>query len=137
MNRARVSDLGRALRVLGDYSEQLVPATATSEQLQQIREDLQRALGLVTDAGGAAHTTKCRQHPSGAVEPGTDGGCLICLQRQGLAAKAVAGNAPAEAVASAIEQLGERAAVGLYGGHAVARVLNAAHPRRAVKGPCA
>ncbi|MEU6340212.1 hypothetical protein ABZ883_04585 [Streptomyces sp. NPDC046977] len=135
MNRARVADLGRALRVLGSYGEQLAPVTATSEQLQQIREDLQRALGLVADADTAAPTTTCRQHPNGPVEPGTDGGCLICLQRRGLAARADNTDVPAEVVAAAIEELGEQQAIAVYGGVAVARVLNARNPVRLTKGP--
>ncbi|MFJ5217239.1 hypothetical protein ACIP98_21260 [Streptomyces sp. NPDC088354] len=135
MNRAKVADLGRALRVLGAYGEQLVPATATSEQLAQIREDLRRALAMVADADGEAPTTRCPQHPHGPVEPGTDGDCLLCHTRRGRAARAGAEDVPAEVVAAAIEELGEQQAITVYGGAAVARVLNAAYPRRPVKGP--
>ncbi|MCM1977181.1 hypothetical protein [Streptomyces sp. G1] len=88
MNRTVLSDLGRALRVLGGHGDELSPTTATTEQLDEIAADLQRARHLLSEAERPTPTTNCQDHPYGPIEPETDGECLLCgiRRRRGLAA---------------------------------------------------
>lgn len=88
MNRTVLRDLGRALRVLGTHGDQLEPATATTEQLDEIAADMQRARRILGDAERPPPTTDCAEHPYGPVEPPADPAdpptrtCLFCTLRR-------------------------------------------------------
>lgn len=130
MNRTVLADLARALRVLGHHGETLAPATATTEQLHEIAEDIARARRLLAAAERPAPTTDCPEHPNGPVEPGTDRQCLLCRNRRHRADAAdEAPGIPVTVVLSVVEELGEEAATQMYGGRVVAKALAASHPR--------
>ncbi|MEW2164351.1 hypothetical protein AB0912_15365 [Streptomyces sp. NPDC007084] len=120
MNRTAISDLGRALRLLGQYGDDLSQASATPETLEQIRNDLIKARGLLDTVAQPAPTTKCSEHPQGPTEPGTDGECLLCGIRSTRASRADSDDVSRSTVAGVINQLGTDAALRMYGPRAVA-----------------
>lgn len=124
MNRTAISDLGRALRVLGQHGDDLSQASATPETLEQIRADLIHARRLLETVATPAPTTNCAEHPRGPVEPGTDDECLLCRVRSSRSTQAESTDVPVAAVIGVIEQLGSEAAVRMYGGRAVASANN-------------
>lgn len=81
MNHAEATELGRALRVIGEHGEMLT-ATTTTEKIQEIRKDLARATRLLEDSAGPAPATDCPEHPYGAVDEGAPDRCLFCQSRR-------------------------------------------------------
>ncbi|MBC9729908.1 hypothetical protein [Streptomyces sp. TRM68367] len=131
MNRTVIRDLAAALQALGEHGERLTPTEATPEQLREIGEDMARVRRLFAEADADAPTTRCRRHPHGPVEPGTEGGCLLCRIRPAARHPRPAEAAPLHEVREFIAQHGEAAATRRYGGPATARALNTpARPHR-------
>ncbi|NEB74171.1 hypothetical protein G3I40_02785 [Streptomyces sp. SID14478] len=82
MNHAQLTALGRALRVLGEHGQEIT-ADTPQDKLHEWRGDLKRALDLLEDtATGAPPTTRCAEHPNGAVDASAPDLCLICETRR-------------------------------------------------------
>lgn len=121
MNHPAIAELLRTLRSLGETGTRLTPATVTDEALEHISRNLNRARGLLETTRRPAPRTRCRQHPRGPVEPGTDGGCLLCTTRRRRAASDPVDRPPVELVLRTLTEAGEQEAVRHFGARAVAR----------------
>ncbi|MBW1595882.1 hypothetical protein [Streptomyces sp. JJ38] len=92
MSHSEVRELQNALSTAGDIVFNL-EAQPPADQLDEVADALQRALGAVRALQGAhGGTTGCREHPMGAVDPlyGDKedplppgwGKCLLCNDRR-------------------------------------------------------
>ncbi|WP_328434520.1 hypothetical protein [Streptomyces sp. NBC_00425] len=119
------TELGSALRALGEHGERLLAFAAAPEQLDEIGEGLDRARRLLTDARAELGPSGCRLHPTAPVDPAAGGGCLFCAtnRRRGLAAAAVVEEAPTSVICRAVVEQGHEAAVARYGARAVTRAI--------------
>lgn len=127
MNRSPLSDLGRALRLLGEHGDRLGIFEAAPEQLEEIGADLTRAHKLLTAARAAAGPSGCRIHRDAPTDPAADGACLFCTtnRRRGQLTEqaTVTATLPLETVARAVADLGQDEAVRRYGPRTVTRAL--------------
>ncbi|MEU6513694.1 hypothetical protein [Streptomyces sp. NPDC046978] len=132
MNRTAIRDLATALRRVGEHGDALAAITPGPEQLRLIREDLEQARQLLEHArlllaaaAGPARTTRCPEHPTGPVEPDTDGECLLCRIRRGRAATAAVAHQEVTAaqVLEVIDELGTDTAIRQFGGRAVSAAI--------------
>jgi hypothetical protein len=81
MNQNQIPELGRVLRVLGEHGETLSRDTPT-DKVNEIREDLRRALQLADEVAGPKPRTRCKEHPFGAVDEDASDLCLLCQTRR-------------------------------------------------------
>lgn len=82
MNHAQLTQLGRALRVLGEHGDALTADTPDAK-LHEVKADLKRALDLLDESvSGAAPTTRCAEHPQGPVDEDASDLCLLCETRR-------------------------------------------------------
>ncbi|CAL9327241.1 hypothetical protein [Streptomyces sp. SudanB182_2057] len=82
MNHAQLIALGRSLRVAGEHGQRLTDSEATPDT-EEIRRDLERALGLLDEAiSGPKPITRCPEHPAGPVDPDATDLCLLCETRR-------------------------------------------------------
>ncbi|MFI0240165.1 hypothetical protein [Streptomyces sp. NPDC016845] len=95
MNHAQLTALGRALRLLGEHGDALTGDTADAK-LHEVRGDVKRALELLDDTvTGSAPTTRCPEHPQGAVDKSAPDLCLLCETRRRQARRSEYGGGPA------------------------------------------
>ncbi|MET9197110.1 hypothetical protein ABZX60_27885 [Streptomyces olivaceus] len=82
MNHAQLIALGRSLRVAGEHGQRLEDHGADADT-QEIRQDLERALMLLSDAVSTSEPiTRCSEHPGGPVDPDAADLCLLCETRR-------------------------------------------------------
>lgn len=81
MNPNQIPELGRALRLIGEHGDGLSRDTP-SEKLDEIREDLQKALRQLETVAGPKPLTRCKTHPFGAVDEDAPDLCLFCQTRR-------------------------------------------------------
>lgn len=123
----RTTELGSALRTLGEHGERLMAFEAAPEQLDEIGEGLDRARRLLADVRAEQSPTGCRIHPAAPPDPASGAACLFCAtnRRRGQ----VAAPAPVTVAVSLDEicqvaaEEGHDEAVRRYGARAVARAL--------------
>jgi hypothetical protein len=77
MNPTQIPELGRAMRLIGEHGEAL-SRDMPADKLNEIREDLQKALRLLEDVAGPKPLTRCKKHPFGAVDKEAPDLCLLC-----------------------------------------------------------
>ncbi|WP_338696680.1 hypothetical protein V2W30_14315 [Streptomyces sp. Q6] len=95
MNHAQLTALGRALRLLGEHGDGLTGDTSDTK-LHEVRGDVKRALELLDGTvAGAAPTTRCPEHPQGAVDETAPDLCLLCETRRRQARRSEYGGGPA------------------------------------------
>ncbi|MFJ1606960.1 hypothetical protein ACIOHS_26855 [Streptomyces sp. NPDC088253] len=121
------TELGSALRALGEHGEHLMAFEAAPEQLDEIGEGLDRARRLLADVRAEQSPTGCRIHPAAPPDPASGAACLFCAtnRRRGQ----VSAPAPV-AVAVSLDEIcqvaaeeGHDEAVRRYGARMVARAL--------------
>ncbi|WP_331722298.1 hypothetical protein [Streptomyces canus] len=82
MNHAQLIVLGRSLRVAGEHGQRL-DESGPDTNLDEIRRDLERALGLLDEfISTAKPVTRCPEHPGGPVDPDAADLCLLCETRR-------------------------------------------------------
>lgn len=81
MNPNQIPELGRTLRVLGEHGEALSRDTPPGK-IDEIRQDLHKALELIKTINGPKPLTDCLEHPFGAVDEDAPDRCLICALRR-------------------------------------------------------
>ncbi|MFB7115190.1 hypothetical protein [Streptomyces sp. NPDC056291] len=121
----QVTELGEALRALGERGEHLIALQPAPEDLDEIRGDLDAARRLLV-AARASLARGCAQHPGAPTDPTAGGACLLCATNRrrdeaegGIVAQAV----PLETVARAVADLGQEEAVRRFGARTVTRAL--------------
>ncbi|MGW2951591.1 hypothetical protein [Streptomyces eurythermus] len=124
----RTTELGSALRALGEHGEHLTVFEASPEQLDEIGEDLNRARRLLADIRAELSSSGCRAHPSAPRDPATGEACLFCAtnRRRGQTpgpAATVTEAVPLEQVCRAVAEVGHQEAERRYGARVVARAL--------------
>ncbi|MGJ3558996.1 hypothetical protein ACR6C2_08445 [Streptomyces sp. INA 01156] len=72
------TELGRALRDLGEHGDRLTAFAASPEQLDEIGADLDRVRRLLADARAELGPSGCRVHPGAPPDPEAGGACLFC-----------------------------------------------------------
>lgn len=77
MDLNQIPELGRAMRVIGEHGEAL-SRDVTTDKLNEIRDDLHKALSLIQDVTGPKPHTRCKKHPFGAVDKEAPDLCLLC-----------------------------------------------------------
>ncbi|MET7701594.1 MULTISPECIES: hypothetical protein [unclassified Streptomyces] len=101
MNHAQLTQLGRALRVLGEHGDALTTDTPDAK-LHEVKADLKRALDLLDESvSSAAPTTRCAEHPQGPVDEDASDLCLLCETRRRAARRSQVNGAYASARADA------------------------------------
>lgn len=127
MNRSEASDLGRALRNLGEHGDRLALMIATPEQLDEVLRDLDKARRLLLAARAAFGPTGCRLHPAGPVDPAAGDRCLLCAQHERAGRITAQASAIEEAslavICAVIAEEGQEAAEARFGPRAVARAV--------------
>ncbi|MFJ6561987.1 hypothetical protein ACIQMV_19425 [Streptomyces sp. NPDC091412] len=122
----QVTELGEALRALGERGEHLIALQPAPEDLDEIRGDLDAARRLLV-AARASLARGCAQHPGAPTDPTAGGACLLCAtnRRRGVAdgGGIVAQAVPLETVARAVADLGQDEAVRRFGARTVTRAL--------------
>ncbi|MEU8683014.1 hypothetical protein [Streptomyces sp. NPDC048611] len=96
MNRTHISDLARALRVLGSHGESL-GLESSAATLDEIHTDLSRALDLMRIVNRPRPTTDCARHPYGPVDEEAINRCLLCGTHERRARYSGQADRPAEA----------------------------------------
>ncbi|MFD0209184.1 hypothetical protein ACFVH9_08600 [Streptomyces hirsutus] len=123
----KTTELGRALRDLGEHGERLTAFAASPEQLDEIGADLDRVRRLLADARAELGPSGCRMHPGAPSDPTAGGACLFCAtnRRRGQVpgAAPVVEAVPLEQVARVVAELGQEAAAERFGARVVARAL--------------
>ncbi|QNT94860.1 hypothetical protein HEP81_04587 [Streptomyces griseofuscus] len=119
----KVTELGEALRALGERGEHLIALQPAPEDLDEIREEMDAARRLLVVAR-ASLARRCPQHPNAPADPTADGECLFCAtnRRRGETAN-VTEAVPLQTVARAVAELGQDEAVRRYGAQTVTRAV--------------
>ncbi|MFD7956998.1 hypothetical protein ACFV4X_26335 [Streptomyces ardesiacus] len=122
------TELGGALRDLGEHGEHLLAFEAASEQLDEIGEGLDRARRLLADVRAELSPTGCRIHPSAPPDPASGAACLFCAtnRRRGQMAavqEPTAAMVPLEEICRAVAEHGQDEAVRRFGARQVTRAL--------------
>ncbi|PWI16052.1 hypothetical protein DI272_19165 [Streptomyces sp. Act143] len=121
------TELGGALRDLGEHGEHLLAFEASPEQLDEIGEGLDRARRLLADARAELAPTGCRIHPAAPPDPATGAACLFCAtnRRRGQvsAPEPVADAVPLDEICRFVAEHGQEQAVRQYGARQVTRAL--------------
>ncbi|MFI9176110.1 hypothetical protein [Streptomyces lincolnensis] len=82
MNHAQLIALGRSLRVAGEHGQGLSEGASMASP-EEIRRDLERAMGLLSDAVSSPKpVTRCGEHPNGPVDEDAADLCLLCETRR-------------------------------------------------------
>ncbi|GLX54468.1 hypothetical protein Shyhy01_74170 [Streptomyces hygroscopicus subsp. hygroscopicus] len=117
----KVTELGEALRALGERGEHLIALQPAPEDLDEIRDEMDAARRLLVVAR-ASLARRCPQHPNAPVDPAADGECLFCAtnRRRGETG-GVTEAVPLHTVARAVAELGQDEAVRRYGAQTVTR----------------
>lgn len=127
MNRPEATDLGRALRSLGEHGDRLELFAATREQLDEILRDMDAVRRMLLAVRAHLGPSGCRQHPQMPVDPTTDGECLLCVQNrrrgQGVPLQAVVEEAPTSVICQTVIREGHEVAVARFGPRAVTRAI--------------
>lgn len=76
------TELGRALRVLGEHGHRLTAFETAPEQLDDISTDLDRARQLLADVLAEQAPTACRIHPGAPPDRATGAACLFCAMNR-------------------------------------------------------
>ncbi|MYR58880.1 hypothetical protein GTY54_22440, partial [Streptomyces sp. SID625] len=110
------TELGSALRALGEHGDRLTVFEAAPEQLDEIGADLDRARRLLADVRAEQSPAGCRVHPSAPRDPATGEACLFCAtnRRRGQTpgeTATVTAAVPLEQVCRAVAELGHEEAV--------------------------
>ncbi|MGY3199803.1 hypothetical protein [Streptomyces sp. TE5632] len=121
------TELGRALRDLGEHGDRLTAFAASPEQLDEIGADLDRVRRLLADARAELDPSGCRVHPGAPPDPEAGGACLFCAtnRRRGQ----TPGGAPVTAavrmdqVCQVVAEFGQDEAMRRYGARTVTRAL--------------
>jgi hypothetical protein len=122
------TELGDALRALGEHGGHLVVFEASPEQLDEIGEGLDRARRLLAAVRAELSPSGCRAHPSAPRDPASGEACLFCATNrrrgQGPDGEAtVTAAVPLEQVCRAVAEVGHEAAARRYGARTVTRAL--------------
>ncbi|MFI2434729.1 hypothetical protein [Streptomyces sp. NPDC018693] len=121
------TELGDALRALGEHGEHLLVFEAAPEQLDEIGEGLDRARRLLAGVRAEQSPTGCRIHPAAPPDPASGAACLFCAtnrrRSQVTAAAPVTAVVPLDEICRAVAEVGHDEAVRRYGARAVTRAL--------------
>ncbi|MDQ1018815.1 hypothetical protein [Streptomyces afghaniensis] len=120
------TELGSALRALGEHGEHLTVFEAAPEQLDEIGEGLDHARRLLADVRAELSPTGCRIHPAAPPDPASGAACLFCAtnRRRGqVAAVPVAEAVSLDDVCRVVAEHGQEEAVRRYGARTVTRAL--------------
>jgi hypothetical protein len=122
------TELGSALRALGEQGEHLLAFEAAPEQLDEIGEGLDRARRLLAGVRAELSPTGCRIHPAAPPDPASGAACLFCAtnRRRGQVAAApepTAAVVPLDEICRAVAEVGHDEAVRRYGARTVTRAL--------------
>lgn len=121
----KVTELGEALRALGERGEHLIALQPAPEDLDEIRDEMDEARRLLVVAR-ASLARRCPQHPQAPVDPATGSECLFCAtnRRRGQTSEASVSQAvPLAEVARVIAEEGQDEAVRRFGARTVTRAL--------------
>ncbi|KQW13582.1 hypothetical protein [Streptomyces sp. Root369] len=123
----RTTELGGALRALGEHGEHLSVFAAAPEQLDEIGEGLDQARRLLADVRAELAPSGCRIHPSAPPDPASGAACLFCATSRRRGQMSVPGPVT---VADSLDEIcqfaaehGHDEAVRRYGARAVTRAL--------------
>lgn len=125
MSTSEVTDLGRALRALGEHGERLEAFAATREQLDEILVALDATRKRLQAVRATFGPSGCSLHPNVPVDPAAGGRCLLCAQHQRAgqnAAPEVVTGTVAE-ICQYIDEHGQPAAEERFGAPAVTRAV--------------
>ncbi|MDX3345971.1 hypothetical protein PV387_23065 [Streptomyces sp. ME02-6987-2C] len=122
------TELGSALRALGERGEHLLAFEAAPEQLDEIDEGLENARRLLAGARAELAPSGCRVHPSAPSDPASGERCLFCAtnRRRGQAPgqpATVIEAVPLEQICRAVAEHGQDEAVRRFGARQVTRAL--------------
>lgn len=120
------TELGSALRDLGEHGEHLTVFEAAPEQLDEIGEGLDRARRLLAGVRAELSPTGCRIHPAAPPDPASGAACLFCAtnRRRGqVSAAPVTEAVSLDDVCRAVAEHGQEEAVRRYGARTVTRAL--------------
>jgi hypothetical protein len=81
VNPNQIPELGHALRSVGEHGD-AIDRDAPAGKLDEIREDLHKALRLLDEVAGPKPLTHCRTHPFGAIDKEAPDLCLLCQTRR-------------------------------------------------------
>ncbi|MER6367336.1 hypothetical protein ABT255_02970 [Streptomyces mirabilis] len=123
----QTTELGSALRALGEHGDRLTVFAASPEQLDDIGQDLDRARRLLGDVQAELSPSGCRQHPTAPRDPASGEACLFCAtnRRRGQVPgqAPVTAAVPLEQICQAVAELGQDEAMRRYGARTVTRAL--------------
>ncbi|MEU7323334.1 hypothetical protein ABZ682_22705 [Streptomyces griseoviridis] len=120
------TELGDALRALGEHGEHLTAFAAAPEQLDDIAADIERARRLLASVRAELAPTGCRIHPAAPADPATGAACLFCAtnRRRGqMPGQQSAATVPLKEICRAVAEFGQEEAVRRYGAQTVTRAL--------------
>ncbi|MEU6595057.1 hypothetical protein ABZ923_38670 [Streptomyces sp. NPDC046881] len=119
------TELGGALRSLGEHGEHLLAFEAAPEQLDEIGEGLENARRLLTAVRAELSPTGCRIHPAAPPDPASGAACLFCAtnRRRGQVAAEPAAVVSLDDVCRAVAEHGQDEAVRRFGARTVTRAL--------------
>ncbi|MGV9913424.1 hypothetical protein [Streptomyces tendae] len=125
---SKTTELGDALRALGEHGGHLSVFSAAPEQLDEIGEALDGARRLLGAVRAELAPSGCRVHPSAPSDPASGERCLFCAtnRRRGQAPgqrAVVTAAVPLEQVCRAIAEVGQDEAVRRFGARQVTRAL--------------
>ena len=126
MTRSEVTDLGYALRALGEHGDRLLMFAVSREQLDEVLAAIDGARRRLLAVRASLGPSGCPRHPQVPVDPTAGGECLLCAQnrRRGrIAAAAAPEQAPTAVICRAIVRDGHDAAVRRFGARAVTRAI--------------
>jgi hypothetical protein len=123
----QTTELGSALRTLGEHGERLLAFAASPEQLDDIGQDLDQARRLLAGVQAELSPSSCRLHPNAPRDPASGEACLFCAtnRRRGQVPgqAPVTAAVPLEQICRAVAELGQEEAVRRYGARTVTRAL--------------
>ncbi|GGQ49635.1 hypothetical protein GCM10010250_21460 [Streptomyces althioticus] len=121
------TELGAALRALGEHGEHLTVFEAAPEQLDEIGEALDGARRLLADVRAELAPSGCRVHPAAPPDPASGAACLFCAtnrrRSQTSVPAPVTAVVPVDEICRAVADTGHDEAVRRYGARVVARAL--------------